>query len=87
MDLPVVYFKSEDDGDGTYEGQIGHAYLHRPEDPSDFEGEDLGFVTYATAAEVAREHGGELDVDGPTREEWGDDEPPRRSLLDRLRGR
>jgi hypothetical protein len=24
----VVYFKSEDDGDGTYEGQIGHAYLH-----------------------------------------------------------
>jgi hypothetical protein len=27
-EVRVVYFKSEDDGDGTYEGQIGHAYLH-----------------------------------------------------------
>jgi hypothetical protein len=25
--MRLVYFKSEDDGDGTYDGQIGHAYL------------------------------------------------------------
>lgn len=89
MDRPIVYFKSEDDGDGTYEGQIGHAYLHRPDDPSDSEGQDLGFITYAAAAEVAREQGAELDVDGPTRDEWDADnrDGPRRSLLDRLLGR
>jgi hypothetical protein len=87
MDRPIVYFKSEDDGDGTYEGQIGHAYLHRPDDPPESEGEDLGFITYADAAEVAREHGAELDVDGPTREEWDNDEGAQPSLLDRLLGR
>jgi hypothetical protein len=88
MDRPLVYFKHEDEGDGTYEGQIGHAYLHRPDDPPDSEGQDLGFITYAAAAELAREHGAELDVDGPTREEWdADDDGSRRSLLDRLLGR
>jgi hypothetical protein len=86
VDRPIVYFKSEDDGDGTYEGQTGHAYLHLPDDPPESEGEDLGFITYAAAAEIAREHGAELDVDGPTREEW-DDHDARRSLLDRLFGR
>ena len=24
-EMRVVYFKSEDDGDGTFDGQIGHA--------------------------------------------------------------
>jgi hypothetical protein len=27
-EVRVVYFKPKDDGDGTYDGQIGHAYLH-----------------------------------------------------------
>ena len=87
MDRPIVYFKSEDDGDGTYEGQIGHAYLHLPDDLPESEGEDLGFITYAAAAKVAREHGAELDVDGPTREEWDNGDGARRSLVDRLLGR
>jgi hypothetical protein len=53
-----------------------------------FKHEDEGFITLAKATEVAREHGVELDVDGPTREEWDQlDAPPRRSFLDRLRGR
>ena len=26
--MGVVYFKSRDEGDGTYDGQIGQAYLH-----------------------------------------------------------
>jgi hypothetical protein len=34
------------------------------------EGRDLGFITLAAAARIAREHDAELDVDGPTREEW-----------------
>jgi hypothetical protein len=87
MDRPIVYFKSKDEGDGTYEGQIGHVYLHLPDDPPESEGEDLGFITYAAAAEVAREHGAELDVDGPTRKQWDIDHGARRSLLDRLLGR
>ncbi len=86
-DMGSVYFKHEE-GDGTYDGQIGHAYLHRDSDAPDDEGEDLGFITLAKAAEIARENGVELDVDGPTREEWDElDAPPRRSLLDRLFGR
>lgn len=88
MKRPLIYFKHEDEGDGTYDGQIGHAYLHRPDDAADDEGKDLGFITYAAAAQLAREHGAELDVDGPTREEWdADDDGSRRSLLDRLLGR
>jgi hypothetical protein len=51
-----VYFKSEDEGDGTYDGQIGRVHL-------------------------------ELDVDGPTREEWERIGAPRRSFLSRLLGR
>jgi hypothetical protein len=29
------------------------------------EGRDLGFITLAKAAEIAREHDAELDIDGP----------------------
>jgi hypothetical protein len=83
--VKVVYFKSEDDGDGTYDGQIGHAYLHLDDDSTGDEGRDLGWITLREAAEIARSHGTEVDVDGPTREEW--DAPPRRSLFDRLLGR
>jgi hypothetical protein len=83
--MAIVYFKSEDDGDGTYDGQIGHAYLHLDDGSTGDEGRDLGFITLTAAAEIARRHDAELDVDGPTREEWG--APPRRSLFDRLLGR
>jgi hypothetical protein len=83
--MAIVYFKSEDDGDGTYDGQIGHAYLHLDDGSTGDEGRDLGFITLTAAAEIARRHDAELDVDGPTREEW--DAPPRRSLFDRLLGR
>jgi hypothetical protein len=83
--MAVVYFKSEDDGDGTYDGQIGHAYLHLDDGSTGDEGRDLGFITLIEATEVARQHGAELDVDGPTRDQW--DAPARRSLVDRLLGR
>ena len=83
--MAVVYFKSEDDGDGTYDGQIGHAYLHLDDGSTGDEGRDLGFIALKEAAEIARRHEAELDVDGPTREEW--DAPPRRSFMDRLLGR
>jgi hypothetical protein len=86
--MAVVYFKSEDEGDGTYDGQIGRTYLHLDEDLSEEAEQDLGFITLAKAAEIARDHDAELDVDGPTREEWDAlDEAPRRSLFDRLLGR
>jgi hypothetical protein len=83
--MRVVYFKSEDDGDGTYDGQIGHAYLHLDDGSTGDEGRDFGFITLAKAAEIGEEHDAELDADGPTREEW--DRPARRSFLDRLRRR
>ena len=86
--MRVVYFKSEDDGDGTYDGQIGHAYLQLDDGSTGDEGRDLGFITLAAAARVAREHSADLDVDGPTRYEWdesSDTEP--RSLFKRLLGR
>jgi uncharacterized protein with LGFP repeats len=86
--MGFVYFKHEDEGDGTYDGQIGHAYLHLDDGSTGDEGRDLGFITFAAAAEVARKHGAELDVDGPTRKEWDElGEAPRRSLLSRLLGR
>jgi hypothetical protein len=85
--MGVVYFKSKDDGDGTYDGQIGHAYLHLDDDPPDFEGRELGFITLAEAAKIAREHGADLDVDGPTRKEWEKATQPSRSFLSRLLGR
>ena len=66
-----LYFKSEDDGDGTYDGQIGHAYLHLDDDASEKEEQDLGFITVSKAAEIARANGAEIDIDGPTREEMG----------------
>ena len=84
--MQVVYFKSEDDGDGTYDGQIGHAYLHLDDGSTGDEGRDLGFITLTEASRIASEHAAEVDVDGPTREEW-DAPPSRRSLLDRLLGR
>jgi hypothetical protein len=68
--MSVLYFKSEDDGDGTYEGQIGHAYLHLDDGSTGDEGRDLGFITLTRATAIAEEHGAELDVDGPTRTEW-----------------
>ena len=67
--MAVVYFKSEDDGDGTYEGQIGHAYLHLDDDASEDEEHDLGFITLIRARAIAAEHGAGVDTDGPTREE------------------
>ena len=69
-DVAVVYFKSEEDGDGTYEGQIGHAYLHPDDDATEGEETDLGLVTLTRALEIAAAHGAEVDIDGPTRAEW-----------------
>ena len=83
--MRVVYFKSEDDGDGTYDGQIGHAYLHLDDGSTGDEGRDLGFIALADAAKIAADHDAELDVDGPPREWWERQE--RRSFLDRLLGR
>ena len=83
--MRFLYFKSEDDGDGTYNGQIGHAYLHLDDGSTGDEGRDLGFVTLAEARRIAADFDAELDIDGPTREQW--DGLPRRSLLDRLLGR
>jgi len=86
--MRLVYFKSEDDGDGTYDGQIGHAYLQLDDGSTGDEGRDLGFITLAAAAEVAREHSADLDVDGPTRDEWDESsETEPRSLFKRLLGR
>jgi hypothetical protein len=62
--VAAVYFKSEDDGDGTYEGQIGHAYLHLDDGSTGDEGRDLGFITLTAAAEIAKRQGAELDIDG-----------------------
>jgi hypothetical protein len=84
--MQVVYFKSEDDGDGSYEGQIGHAYLQLDDGSTGDEGRDLGFITLTEAARIAGEHAAELDVDGPTRDEW-DAAPIRRSFFGRLLGR
>jgi hypothetical protein len=68
--MGVVYFKSEDDGDGTYDGQIGHAHLHLDDGSTGDEGHDLGFITLTAARELATQHRAEIDIDGPTREEW-----------------
>ena len=68
--MAVVYFKSEDDGHGTYEGQIGHAYLHPDDEASEDEEQDLGFITLSAAREIAQRQGAELDIDGPTPDEW-----------------
>jgi hypothetical protein len=83
--MRLVYFKSEDDGDGSYDGQIGHAYLHLDDGSTGDEGRDLGFVTLAEAAKIAAKYDAELDVDGPSRESW--ERQGRRSFLDRLLGR
>jgi hypothetical protein len=68
--MALVYFKSEDDGDGTYEGQIGHAYLHPDDDAAEDKEHDLGFITLERARQIAAEHGADLDIDAPTEEEW-----------------
>jgi hypothetical protein len=70
LSVALVYFKSKKNGDGTYEGQIGHAYLHPDDEAAEGEEVDLGFVTLTRALEIAAAHGVNLDVDGPTREEW-----------------
>ena len=85
--MGFVYFKSKDDGDGTYDGQIGHAYLHLDDDPPASGGRQLGFITLAEASEIARQHDAELDVDGPARDDWEKASQPRRSRLSRLFGR
>lgn len=82
--MGVVYFKSKDKGDGTYDGQIGHAYLQLGDDPPEYKGRELGFITLTEATKIAREHGVEVDVDGPTRKEWEKASKPRRSFLSRL---
>jgi hypothetical protein len=41
----------------------------------------------AEAAEIARQHEVDLDVDGPTREDWENATQPSRSFLSRLLGR
>jgi len=68
--MRVVYFKSEDEGDGTYDGQIGRAYLHLDDGSTGDEGRDLGFITLGQAAKIAIERDAELDVDGPTAAQW-----------------
>ena len=68
--VAVVYFKSEDDGDGTYEGQLGHAYLHLDDDASEGQQHDLGLITLRRARAIAAENCAELDIDAPTRQEW-----------------
>jgi hypothetical protein len=82
--VAVVYFKSEGDGDGTYDGQVGHAYLELDDDSGDVGEYDLGFLALKDAVDIARTYNADLDVDGPTREEWDADASPRRSVLDRL---
>jgi hypothetical protein len=47
--MSIVYFKSEEDGDGTYEGQLGRAYLHPDDEPTGDEGRYLGFITLTEA--------------------------------------
>lgn len=83
--MDVVYFEHEGEGGGTYDG--GHAYLHKDDGSTGDEGRELGWITIAAPAEIAREHGAELDVDGPSREEWEAGFEPRPSLLRRLLGR
>ena len=77
-----------DEGDKPYDSHVGHAYLHLDDGSSGDEGRDLGWITLREATEIAQNHDAELDVDGPTREEWEAlDATPRRSFFDRLRGR
>ena len=83
--MRVLYFKSDDPGDGSYDDHVGHAYLHLDDGSTGDEGRDLGWITLREAAEIARSHEAEFDVDGPTREEW--DALIRPSFLDRLLGR
>ena len=70
--VTVVHFMSDadGDGDGSYEGQMGHAYLELDDGATGDESVDLGIVTLARAREIAAAHGADLDIDGPTREEW-----------------
>jgi hypothetical protein len=82
-----VYFKHEEEGDGTYDGQVGRAYLHLEDGSTGDEGRDLGWMTLATAAEVARDHGAELDVDGPSRKDWAALSGDKPSFVKRLFGR
>ena len=58
------------DGAGTYDGQTGHAYIHLDDGSTGDEGRDLGLVTLTGAARIAHQHAAEVDIDGPTCEEW-----------------
>jgi hypothetical protein len=57
------------------------AYRHLDDGSTGDEGRDLGFITLAAAAGIAREHDAERDVDGPTREEWDEIREPPRALV------
>jgi hypothetical protein len=52
------------------DGQIGHAYLHLDDGSTGDEGRDLGFITLAAAAGIAREHDAELDVMARRARNW-----------------
>jgi hypothetical protein len=54
----------------TSSPKTGHAYVHLDDDASEDEEHDVGFMTLAAARQVAEENGAELEIDGPTREEW-----------------
>ena len=84
--MSVLNFTSEDDGDGTFEGQLGRARLRLDDGSTGDEGRDLGLVTLATAIRIADEHAAGLDLDGIARSEW-DFVVRRRSLLGRLLSR
>lgn len=65
----VVTFKSEDEGDGTYEGQLGTVFIYDESNP-ETRAVELGWMTLSDAEAYAREHRLEFDLDGPTRDEW-----------------
>jgi hypothetical protein len=68
--MRIVYFKSEEDGDGTYEGQLGRAYLHLDDGSTGDDGRYLGFITLTEATQTANDHDANVDIEGPTRAEW-----------------
>lgn len=84
--MSVLNFTSEDDGDGTFEGQIGRARLRLDDGSTGADGRDLGLITLAAAIQIADEHAAGLDLDGMARNEW-DFVVRRRSLLSRLLSR
>lgn len=64
-----VTFKSEDEGDGTYEGQVGPVFVY-DESESATEPVEVGWMTLAEAETYAQAQGLPFWADAPTREEW-----------------